>query len=84
MAEPGREPYFIHKGDDGFFTTLKQLKEIKFGDTICITEIKLPIVRYGVPKEVNDDRESWEAFSKIFNSPNESNLKRNLKATLKD
>ena len=81
MAKPGREPYFFHNCDDSFFTTLKQLKEVKFGDTVCITEIKTPIVRYGVPKEVNDDRESWEAFSKIFISPNEKNLTRNALAT---
>ena len=46
---------------------LKQLKEVKFGDTVSIAEIQTAIVRYGVPKEVNDDPESWEAFSKICN-----------------
>ena len=66
MAAPGKEAYCASYCDEGYFVTLKQLKEVKFGNTVRITEIKSPIVRFGVPKEVNDDPDSCDAFSKIF------------------
>ena len=75
MAAPGKEAYRASYCDEGYFVTLKQLKEVKFGNTVRITEIKSPIVPFGVPKEVNDDPDSWDAFSKIFITSNPANLK---------
>ena len=46
-----------------------------------MTEIKTPIVSYKIPKEINDDPESWEAFSKIFISSNQWNMKKNFHAS---
>ena len=47
MAKPN-DLYFISASENGFFVTLKQLKDQKIGDTVCITEIKTPIVHYHV------------------------------------
>ena len=66
---------------DGAYLTLKKLKEIQFGDTVRITEIKTPLVQFQVPKEVHDDPESWEAFSKIFISSDEQTFQENLETT---
>ena len=73
MDEKGN--YKANECPQGIYVTLKQLKELKFADTIWITEIKTPIVKYQVPKEVHDDPTSWEAFSNIFISPNRQILK---------
>ena len=78
MAAPGKEAYRASYCDEGYFVTLKQLKEVKFGNTVRITEIKLN----GVPKEVNDDPDSWDAFSKIFITSNPANFKKNAQDTL--
>ena len=80
MATEGN-PYQLLGCPDGMYITLKQIKEIKFSDTACVTEIKTPIVSYKIPKEINDDPESWEAFSKIFISPNQWNMKKNFYAS---
>ena len=58
--------YEIFSSEDGFYTTLKALKNLKFGDTVQLTDIKTPIVQYPIPKEIDNDPESWDAFSKIF------------------
>ena len=79
MAESN--PYYIDACEDGFFVTLKQLKEQKFGDTVCITEIKTPIVHYQVEKAINDDHESWDAFSKIFIAANRPAVAKNIHTT---
>ena len=80
MATEGN-PYQLLGCPDGMYITLKQIKEIKFSDTARVTEIKTPIVSYKIPKEINDDPESWEAFSKIFISPNQWNMKKNFHAS---
>ena len=82
MDAPGKEAYRASYCDEGYFVTLKQLKEVKFGNTVRITKIKSPIVRFGVPKEVNDDPDSWDAFSKIFITSNPANFKKNAQDTL--
>ena len=64
MATEGN-PYQLLGCPDGMYITLKQIKEIKFSDTARVTEIKMPIVSYKIPKEINDDPESWEAFQKF-------------------
>ena len=80
MATEGN-PYQLLGCPDGMYITLKQIKELKFSDTARVTEIKTPIVSYKIPKEINDDPESWEAFSKIFISPNQWNMKKNFHAS---
>ena len=57
MATEGN-PYQLLGCPDGMYITSKQIKEIKFSDTARVTEIKMPIVSYKIPKEINDDPES--------------------------
>ena len=78
MAVPGKEAYRASYCDEGYFVTLKQLKEVKFDNTVHSTKIK----SNEVPKEVNDDPDSWDAFSKIFITSNPANLKKNAQDTL--
>ena len=81
MDQRGNNTIIAHETTQGVYFTLKKLKECKFGDTVRITEIKTPIAQYQVPKEVHDDPASWEAFSKIFISPNREMFKKNLELT---
>ena len=83
MAEDTKkDPYHLKKDPDGYYYTLKQLKNLKFGDTVCIKEIKTPMVQFTVPKEINDDPTSWDAFSKIFISSDFENPQKDISSSM--
>ena len=42
--------YSVLQNEDGLYVTLKQLKEIKFADTVTMKEIKTPMVNYTLSK----------------------------------
>ena len=81
MAEGEKGPHRILFSPDGLYITLKQLKESKFADTVCITKIKTPIGEYHVPKEVNGDPLSWDSFKKIIICSDKSELIKNTAST---
>ena len=56
----------VFKDNNGYYTILKNLKEIKFGDKSTITEVKTPSLRWNVPIDVENDPERWAAFNKFY------------------
>ena len=57
----------VFKDNNGYYTILKNLKEIKFGDKSTITEVKTPShTRWNVPIDVENDPERWATFNKLY------------------
>ena len=64
--------------NDGYFVTLKSVKEIKFGDKSTITNVKTPMADYQIPEEINDNLEACGEF-RIYISDSLEKVKENVR-----
>ena len=54
------------KDENGYFITLKTLKNLKFGDQVVITLVSTSHSCFDIPKEIESDPDSQRKFAKFY------------------